>query len=169
MSIWNEETERILSDMFHDGKSGEDIAARLSELTGKKVSRNTVIGKRHRMGLVHSVPSDPGKAKRKPRKRTATPDGAATKRLRTGPPQSKHVKRRRKRSAPIPEHKGIAFDDLTAGVCRWPEGEGDEMSFCGCKATHGPYCEAHHRIGHAGTYAPSEDADEGAESVRRAA
>jgi len=39
----------------------------------------------------------------------------------------------------------VTLMDVREGQCRWPLGEPGtpEFRFCACKATHGPYCDAH--------------------------
>lgn len=62
-AAWSEAAVAILNQMWNDGKSAEQIARALTTRLDRKISRNAVIGKAHRLGLTQTTrqpPSPPG-------------------------------------------------------------------------------------------------------------
>lgn len=61
MSNWNEGAVQLLRTLWADGLSATEISRKLKD-TGLVVSRNSVIGKVHRLGLAgRATPSRPAK------------------------------------------------------------------------------------------------------------
>ena len=135
---WTEEMDGRIRVMFHDGKSARDIG----EAMGK--SRNAVIGRLHRIGLVRS-PTQIAEAK------------AASNKLRrkNDPKKSRPIFRIKRRAGLIqppriivePPRLGLSRDlkllDLTAHDCKWPYGEWPFV-FCGNpKPVEVSYCPYH--------------------------
>lgn len=129
MTTWTDERIETLKRLQAEGVSCSAIAA---ELGG--VSRNAVIGKLHRLGI--GSPRRPGKPR---------PEHAGT----------RSAKRERKVLPPRP------FNDLTPEIftdpialaaleshhCRWPQGEGAAIMFCGTRQVEGvSYCPRHCRM-----------------------
>lgn len=129
---WTEAEDEIIIPAWQGGASASQIAKQLSHR-----SRNSVIGRIHRLGLA--------KRESKPR-----------------PPVSRRAIRERKRSIPKPikpkaepEQPPLASLDptlttltLSAHTCRWPFGDPmDALTFCGrtCDAER-PYCCDHMKL-----------------------
>lgn len=62
MSIWTEQHQRILEDGHATGKSARDIAAEISA-AGYPATRNTVLGRVHRLGWSRPMPKRPPRAR----------------------------------------------------------------------------------------------------------
>lgn len=149
IGAWTEEAVGILRLMFDDGKSSGQIAYALSDKFGRTYTRNSVIGRLHRMGL---WPAD---------RKSFVPKLSSTER---------NKKRREKRAAkhqvafqrppvipfavvapqPIAKEprpkRPITLVDLTDDTCRFPYGDGrdEPYVFCGKNPVGGsPYCQHH--------------------------
>lgn len=146
-SDWTEERIETLKKLWLDGWSCSQIAA----LLGKGATRNSVIGKVHRLRLPVRRKRTEGKARirvvRRPGKsgggeyqRTVRARESSKKKqpptaLKTGPWQALLW------SAPL----GLL--DLEPHHCRWPIGEGPFL-FCGERREEGsPYCPTHRALG----------------------
>lgn len=134
---WTEERVEMLKRLVAEGLPCSQIAGELGGLT-----RNAVIGKIHRLGLVSlnkpSVPARP----RTPRKHRARTYGFSLKRV-----AEARKARPALEAAWKPSGEPVAFFDLMAHHCRWPmSGEGRNMQFCGNSALLPlPYCPRHCR------------------------
>jgi GcrA cell cycle regulator len=134
-SIWTDQHVERLKQLNADGLSRSQIAGQL----GEGFTRNSVIGKLHRLGI----------------------DGPP----RSSKPRYKPASRRKRKPAkprfiPIIEivHDGQELDsypcslqELSDNTCRWPMGEPSEAGFhfCGGVPQSGSsYCASHHRIAH---------------------
>ena len=144
VDLWTDERIAGLTRLWRDGLTAKQIADRLGEVT-----RNAVIGKVHRLGLVR---------------------GAAVKAIKLGPPPRKHAKRavtayaRRDtdKLPPAPERETPMEDaprvfipgpvgvvDVQWSHCRWPLNDplaGADFRFCGQEKMRGSYCAAHARV-----------------------
>lgn len=152
VSEWTDVRVELLKKLWADGLSAGQIA---KQLTG--VSRNSVIGKIHRLGLSgRASPSKPARIAKAPRTSVAlnnkvrpggspfgfTPAGEQSRRSGLMPAQPPR--------APMPKDRpgdtALCHDllDLKSHMCRWPIGDPVEagFGFCGRK-TDGTYCEAH--------------------------
>lgn len=135
---WSDETVVTLKKLWAEGVSASRIAAALDP--AKKLSRNAVIGKIHRLNLSGRTTKYRHKADR-PARRQAEP--------------------RRSPHQPIPVYRGpthmpadlptqhaddvarVSLMDLEPHHCRWPVGE-PTQGFCGCTKQPGSsYCKAH--------------------------
>ena len=164
---WNAERIALLTELWADGQSCAQIAARLGGVT-----RNSVIGKVRRLGLSFRDPEMAGL-------RAARPLGMKRHRAHKGPPPSRlkamklgiwgNAPRQHERFVPRPEpivippseRKPIlvrkngrlhANDALTEDTCRWWCGEvrSPDGGFCPRKKVLGvSYCEAHARRAYA--------------------
>jgi GcrA cell cycle regulator len=149
---WTEERVELLKKLWADGLSASRIAA---ELGG--VSRNSVIGKVHRLGLSGRAKSASASAprQRKPRThqhmmRLARPGVRGNTAL--APMQVIETD-----LAPEPEvveniipmGQRCSILQLSESTCRWPIGDPSsaDFFFCGGKSIEGlPYCGYHSRI-----------------------
>jgi GcrA cell cycle regulator len=152
-NTWPDERVVILKQLWIDGLSASQIAAKL----GDNITRNAVIGKVHRLGL-----SGRGSPTRASRPRTRRPrQPSAPRRMETSgnaalKPRSTPSLARRREPVPepihlvdIPESERIGILALTDKTCRWPHGDpgSDEFFFCGQTPQDGtPYCEYHASI-----------------------
>lgn len=140
---WNKDALAMLDRLLKDGLSASEIANTLAAAFGAAVTKNSVIGKVHRIkgnGAFARSPSDSPAPKtvRKPRtqrkKEEAMPAIPAIEPFfQPAPP----IIRR--------ESGNVSLMELTATTCRWPIGNpGDEdFRFCGDFAVPGkPYCPA---------------------------
>lgn len=141
--VWTVERIEKLKRLYDERYSFAEIAAAL----GGGITRNSAIGKAHRLGLVGN--------KAKPKPKLPKPDK---------PPSAQCFsatvhKINAAKAAPAPKVRpepfvmqcaevdplGVSLMDLTDTTCRWPEGDQPPFVFCGNLAS-GPYCPAHARI-----------------------
>lgn len=132
VSIWTETRVQQLRQFWSDGLSCSQIAAALDCV----VTRNAVIGKVNRLGL-------PAR-KRKPLTILSRAEKARRQQLRRQHPQKRRPPTKvRERVRPV-EFLGIRLPDLGCRQCRFPRGEGADITFCGQITKPGesfcPYC-----------------------------
>jgi len=140
MTVWNDDAEALLRKLWSEGCSAREIAERLHGAT-----RNSIIGKAHRLGLesrasVQRVPRRP-----KQKAVEGAPRAPRTMRFRTLPqhPVIVHLHPQR-------DEDGAVANVLTLKetMCRFPIGDpaSPDFAFCGRDARCGPYCETHARL-----------------------
>lgn len=138
--VWTNEAVGRLTALAKGGHSSSAIAAALAKQFGKPVSRNAVIGKLHRAGIILGVQ----------RRAPAEPKPATR-------PTIKFRQPRAEKSLPLtpsvtavePALKAtpVTFAELEPHHCRWPFGDvgNPDFRFCGARRALGrPYCEEHH-------------------------
>lgn len=161
---WTDERVEVLRKLWLEGLSASQIAKQL----GGGVTRNAVIGKVHRLGMSgRSSPSQPVRTPTQvaPRLRPANPPEKAAGRPAETPPAAPPPARF------VAEAAGSATVlTLGAHMCKWPIGDpsSSEFSFCGRRASEGPYCVEHAQV----AYQPQQKkgrsaASELARSLRR--
>ena len=142
---WTDAVVARLKELRQGGWSASEIAAKLD-----CPSRNSVIGKLHRMGLPC------------PNIRRAQADGPRKQKLTR--PSSPRIPRRVKAEAaaipsvaplpPISYEDCIELEHLEPSHCRWPvEKDGQSMRYCGrktCDRSSGVYCSGHAEIAYDG-------------------
>ncbi len=140
-SIWTEEKIESLKQLHSKNYTCAEIAAEL----GSGFTRNSVIGKLHRMGITGGTKS----MAQKERQLRAVVARARNAALR--PPKPPAI-RARILKQPVMQclevtPMGISIYDLGPDSCRYPEGEGANITFCGhtCFGEKS-YCFAHHRL-----------------------
>lgn len=154
MGAWTDARVDRLKELWADGLSSSQIAHELAPLGG--ISRNAVIGKVHRLGL---LPREERKAHFVPRPRKSK---APTRRyfqlsrrdvlsdiLQNKPA----VETNTMTGADIPHAQRKSLLQLTEHSCRWPIGEVGTPGFffCGAVAIEGwPYCASHCARAYAG-------------------
>ncbi|MBL6932612.1 MAG: global cell cycle regulator GcrA-like protein [Rhodospirillales bacterium] len=118
---WTPDRVKTLMALWTEGISTLEIGRRLG------VTKNSVVGKVHRLGLpkrqspINSTPRTPRVAKLNVPVRLMTPSVPA--------------------SADM-----VKMEELTSGMCNWPEGEpgSENFRFCGQPSLEGkPYCAGH--------------------------
>jgi GcrA cell cycle regulator len=164
---WTDERVELLKKLWQDGLSASQIAKQLGGVT-----RNAVIGKVHRLGLSgRAAPSKPArpvfKAPR-PARQAAAP--AAPRRI-APPPLAAAAPPPQPPVRYVEEAPGAATVlTLGAHMCKWPIGDpsSDDFTFCGRRASEGPYCVEHARIAYQPAQAKKRSgANELARSLRR--
>lgn len=120
---WTSERIDALKMLWNDGCTASQIAEEIGA-----PSKNSVIGKAHRVGLTHA-----GRTARAP--------------IQLAAPAPRPIPR------PAPqrpiEAAGVTLMDLRGASCRWPMGrdaDDEQWLFCGAARGHGPYCQDHHSL-----------------------
>jgi GcrA cell cycle regulator len=128
--FWTDERVEQLTKLTREGKVFREIA----EILG--CTRNAVIGKVHRMGLHAQVPV----SKKAAARRRAPVNVAKIKAKPPEPPRFRYKPRGPSVSVEMPtprKHKGLSLLDLEPHHCRFPTGQGAEITFCGQQKLHG--------------------------------
>ena len=166
---WTDERVASLKKIWLEGHSASQIAKQLGGVT-----RNAVIGKVHRLGLsgraTPSQPQRPALRITKPVRPAAPAAPARRVEAAVAPtisaPQMVVERRETPGSATV----------LTLGacICKWPIGDpaSTEFTFCGRRASQGPYCGEHAQVAYQpapkkANGAKRSDAAELARSLRR--
>ena len=169
---WTRDRETDLKRMWAEGHTASEIARTLGGVT-----REAVLGKLHRWGLTGTRGievtrnnltramirrnADNPQARKPERHVLAKPARTAKAAKAAPPPKSPPVlrvvtgglaARAARPVAPMPVQqppRHVSMMDMGTGVCRWPIGEGEAMTFCGCATPDvtdpvQPYC-AYHR------------------------
>lgn len=130
--VWSDDMIEALKDGVLAGKSSTIIASELSSKYGKMFSRNSVIGKAHRLGLstvAHpsvKIKVDPAKRDSKPKKKVPL--------IRINSKPEKEVAISNGFSNPA--SKAVNFFDLRDGMCKFAIGDSKKktLRFCGAPA-----------------------------------
>lgn len=146
---WTPERVEILTDLWKAGLSCSLIAKAL----GDGATRNSVIGKVHRLKLAGRDTTEqlargpaPHSGRGPDRKLRITKARriALVKPLKLAAPKKAKEKPRGEAWEPIPGMVPVSLIDIERGQCRWPVGNDAPHLFCGAHADHGPYCRHHH-------------------------
>jgi GcrA cell cycle regulator len=166
MTTWTEKRTAQFRDLYAQGLSHREIAAALGG-----ISRNSCIGKAHRLGLEHRARTPKrtpwvaaGVRQRTWQRRQAKANGRAPQ-ARRGPQRlTRYIDERIGASKPfvLDEARFVAdlaaanpvtLLELQAHHCRFPVGEpgnpAKPMMYCGaakCGEDYSSYCAAHHRL-----------------------
>jgi len=144
MSAWTPAEDRLLKNEWIAGKRALDVMASINREFGTNRSRNSVLGRVHRLGLSGraKTPTRPVRVKppRKPRQTNRQRPKAAQ----SLPPAPKPQK-------PAPEPIAadmllVEITELTRNQCRWPVDERTDGThlFCGLRQAEGAsYCAGH--------------------------
>lgn len=146
MTTWTDDRVDLLKKLWTEGASASAIAKELGGIT-----RNSVIGKRLRLGLpTRGKGSDSAQPReRKPRRPRdpVTLRHIAAKEAPLVPPDPLPQERMDDQTIPLAQR--CTLMDLTQSKCRWPVGDPRESSFffCGAAAAEGcVYCVHHSRV-----------------------
>ena len=118
---WTTDRIKTLMALWAEGVSTLEIGRRLG------VTKNSVVGKVHRLGL--------------PKRQSPISSSPRTPRASKPTPPIKI----RPQTVPVTAEM-VKMEELTTGMCKWPEGEPDQedFRFCGQPAIEGkPYCAVH--------------------------
>ncbi|MBC7168785.1 GcrA family cell cycle regulator [Phenylobacterium sp.] len=142
---WTDERVESLKKLWQDGLSASQIAKQLGGVT-----RNAVIGKVHRLGLsgraAPSKPARPAFKAPRPQRPAATAPSAPR---RIAEPVAAEAAQTPAPTRYVDEEPGSATVlTLGAHMCKWPIGDpsSDGFTFCGRRASEGPYCVEHARV-----------------------
>ena len=164
-SIWTEDLITKLKELWAEGLSATQISERFYIL-GVEASRNSIIGKVHRLKVPGREKPAPAGRKKKPRKsraRAAPTGGSIQHRVtmrkidaqKPPKPKSHGVAGLSVEGMDPPASLGVKLLDLSPQMCRYPHGDPDkdEFAFCGHRRHNMlPYCEYHSRL----CYVPHE-------------
>lgn len=142
--VWTAERVEQLTSLWRDGLS----CSRIAEALGHAVTRNAVIGKAHRLGLLSR------KTPIKPARQRVPSRAAIRPRKYVLPPRAPVV------ILDAPPPPLIALTALTDETCRFPVGDPkvQGFGFCGVQVQEGsPYCPAHHVRTHSASVGPRRD------------
>jgi GcrA cell cycle regulator len=132
---WDVRRVDTLTQLWKDGLSASEIAQRLSGVT-----RNAVLGKLHRLGLLGRR-SATSKAKPPRAPRLRRPGRSLP------PPCPEPV---RSRPSEVPDLPGLVpcLDCLGPRACHWPIGDPQaaDFAFCGRRVQRGSYCDDHAHV-----------------------
>ncbi|MFN3513056.1 MAG: GcrA family cell cycle regulator [Phenylobacterium sp.] len=141
---WTDERVESLKKLWQDGLSASQIAKQLGGVT-----RNAVIGKVHRLGLSgRAAPSKPARPAFKA-PRPARPAVQSQTPRRIAEPVAREIAAPAVPVRYVEEAPGSATVlTLGAHMCKWPIGDpsSDTFTFCGRRASEGPYCVEHARV-----------------------
>ena len=142
---WTEELTRLVERLWMEGRSANQIGKQLGR------SRNSVIGKVHRMGLSSVARQQPTLAPSSfnPRFGPPKPPKPRHKPVRSPPAAIKdNVVPLPSRPIPKPPSGGVSLLSLQYGVhCAFPvSGKGADTSYCGGGTAGQTYCEAHRKV-----------------------
>ncbi len=149
MGYWDQEKVKLLKKLWAEGLSASAIAQKL----GEGATRNSVIGKSHRLNLEAR-----GKSKKTPTKTSV--DNNKTQEVKT-----QKIGRKAKFQALLldknfPPENPTKLEDLNDEHCRWPLGERLKPAslFCGRKPMEKfPYCQLHMLYGYQSKNEKEED------------
>lgn len=150
-STWTEERTELLKRLWGDGDSCSQIAAALN----CGFSRNAIIGKIARLGLSGRVKIAKPRSKVAHDRDRGTKQRIVAKMLKVRSPSNGGTRVEpvviREEPPTPPDFLGIRLLDLERGQCRFPRGEGINITFCGQPVVSGEsWCRFCYRI----VYAP---------------
>ena len=173
-SGWTDDRVELMAKLWQDGLSASQIAKQLGGVT-----RNAVIGKAHRLGMVPGS-GKPGSRSHAAKPRAIRADGpvrvapAAPRPLLAGNGAVFH------HPEPRPPREVVRFVDEAPGaatmttlrnhMCKWPIGDpaAPGFTYCGAPADPGrPYCANHAQVAYQPPGNKSRSATELARSLRR--
>jgi GcrA cell cycle regulator len=141
---WTEQQVAKLTSLWAEGHSASQIANALAAQFGVRRSRNSCIGKIHRLGLARrATPSRP--AKRPVRTVRAKP-ASLTRAPRLNPVRMPTLSEDRQLAKLLPA-LGPELTKAPDGLCKFIPGDPlIDASICGRATGHGPYCVQHIRL-----------------------
>ena len=134
--IWTDEQSEALRAFIADGMTYRECAEAINERFNVSFSRNAVIGRGKRIGVsapAKPPPKNPPRSKRDPSLPRYARQAAPPRRI-----------LEMKCDAIEPLHLDLL--DLDKVHCRWPYGEGPNITFCGHSKMVGSYCLAHFQL-----------------------
>ncbi len=156
---WSADHIADLTRLWSEGHSASVIGKQLGR------TRNSVIGKVHRLDLATRLSTISARKERPPRGPRA--NNGAFRKSRAKPLHIVRVKPPRPQEVPPPHARMISLMELTALDCKWPIGHPKEpgFGFCGAwRFGNGVYCDHHTRM----AYIPVMLRKAGREAYKRA-
>ena len=148
--MWDDETIKFVTEQWQAGKSASVIAVALSARVNSHVTRNSIIGKVHRLGLMRSSVRPMERKVRPPRPKPYKPKGARNRpfafseNAKMAPSQA-DLATLAAMAARDPVARITSILDLEDHHCRWPVGDPKQANFgwCGDQVVPGlSYCES---------------------------
>jgi GcrA cell cycle regulator len=145
--VWSDKKIEELKKLWGKGLTTTEIGKKLN------VSKNSVVGKVHRLGL-KSRPSPIKVTKEEPKSKKSLPVEKKSAKVATVAPKPKNeikipeVKVKSKDKTKVAD-TSVDIIDLKPGMCKWPSGDPKtpNFHFCGKKSLEGkPYCAAHYAM-----------------------
>lgn len=130
---WTDDQAEALRGFLASGMSCSQVAFAINRDHGTKYTRNAVIGRASRMGLLIKKSRKPALAKK-----PAGPRGNGLVR----PPPMVPVSPAALLCVEV-ESRRVSLMELAPDDCRWPAGEGAGVTFCGRPVLRRSYCAAH--------------------------
>ena len=154
-ATWTEERLELLKKLWGEGLSASQIAAEL----GDGMTRNAVLGKSHRLGLVRNSSGKISTPRPNKVSRPSVVPSTAKPARGDGPtpvtnsviqpPSEQPQAPPLSAEATLPQGEGVTIMELREGTCRWPLGDPTtpQFRYCGGHAITGlPYCSHHAQI-----------------------
>jgi hypothetical protein len=141
----------IIQASLRQGLSFGLIAGKVSELLGYRVSREATIGRAYRIGA-HGSAKPTQLNNHPPKKKRIETSAAFVEKLCRVRPTAMPSVERQLPAPPPPSPAGtgflsIALIDLDETHCRYPQGDGTAVRFCGqAKVEGSAYCAAHTKL-----------------------
>lgn len=143
---WSDQAERILRQHWAEGCTANEVSFELAK-AGIHKTRNSIIGKVHRLGLARRMPSPPKKHSKKARATTVPKVKRTYSRPATVVKKPKPLKPTKVKPDDA-KRIGPTLMQLERRSCRWPVGKktGAEQMFCGENSDEGSsYCCEHRK------------------------
>jgi len=125
--VWNQELDSTLRRLIEaEGMTGRQACETMKFQFGLRFTRNSIIGRSHRLGL--HFKRSPGSEKRTQK-----------------PPKMFKPRKIVKHTAviiPLPR-LNIPMNDLNENTCRWPAGDAPPYNYCGKRRERGAFCSEH--------------------------
>lgn len=146
---WTPDSIAMLEELWRRGRSGTEVASAINNKFGLKTTRNSVIGKLHRLAKTNDdlkrvgAPVDSMSKKRTRARNRPLPKLVVVK-----PAHDYEKTAAGAPASPLAASDGSLTDimRLSSSVCHWPHGDPREpgFAFCGRSVRLGSsYCEAH--------------------------
>jgi len=154
---WTEADDKLLAELWSSGESSNGIANIMSSAQGRTFTKNSVVGRAHRLNLPLRRPPQPRSGQLvipKDRAARGRPKIAAARDFFVAPPPAppKAVEEAVDKSCAWEAKTLIDMDELDSHTCRWPVSVSGRWNspadgFCGCRVKSGSsYCHEHHAI-----------------------
>jgi hypothetical protein len=138
--MWTEARVELLKSYCLTNLSALQICVKMNRETGSTFTRNSIIGKADRLGLMAAKP--------KKQYHCTVPARMGQERVRKARTRPPILRIFTPPPSPI-ESKRIEFFDLKDWHCRFiTDGEGFKALFCGHEKSEGSYCAFHHGLTH---------------------
>lgn len=148
---WSDHCVSLLREHHAQGISSSESARLINERYGTNHTRNAVIGKRNRLGLVGGA-GDPTRSApvRATRAEKRSPRGKPHQAKPQPPKPQFKQEASGMRSVATTGFRHLDLLELKAGECKWPSSGDGPFTFCGCAVFNNinalPYCAPHYAL-----------------------